>query len=104
MLLLGSYTRASVHCVTLTSDIMHVLMHMDHVQTMTVRVDCNDEARARRGWIYEAKKDESPTETEMDDFSFDLRFDNSQDGTGAINRWCNDRFLVGAMGAGVVYY
>jgi len=65
---------------------------------MTVRVECDDDARARRGWIPEPAKDNHATEVAMDSFKgYTLTFDNSVDGTQAVKRWVNSDFLVKAI-------
>ena len=65
---------------------------IDHV--LTIRVDCNDKARSQRGWTFNAQKDESNTECDLDSYPFSLRFDNSRNGREGdviehMRRWCN---------------
>jgi len=66
---------------------------------LTVRINCSDKARARRGWVPNPAKDSHPTEVSMDTYDrWDLVFDNSVDGPREVAKWCNEKFVIASVG------
>jgi len=54
---------------------------------LPLRLSASDEARYRRGWVFDAEKDWDVTETELDAYPFaaELTFENSADGAETLD-------------------
>ena len=60
---------------------------------ITVRVTVTDDTRRKRGWVYDKRKDNDPTETGLDGYNFDYTFDNDGEGPRALKQWANQSLL-----------
>ena len=58
-----------------------------------LRVRVTDDTRRKRGWVYDERKDNDPTETGLDGYNFDYTFDNDGDGPRALKQWANQALL-----------
>ena len=56
---------------------------LQHIQSInnafiyTIRINCDDNIRSERGWIFEEKKDNDATENSLDNFSFSIVIENN---------------------------
>ena len=57
-----------------------------YARTTAVRVECTDAERARRGWAFAPGVDDVPSETGLDDASFDLTLDQTYDAAAVARR------------------
>jgi len=64
------------------SQLERITAFANSIAVITIRIDCNDENRTRRGWNFDEHKDRDVTETALDDFEF---FHAKMDNNGTLS-------------------